>query len=334
MCLQKMIICNPGIKPKNKHLQSILASSKIRLLKLKKNNPISTKSKEIILDTKQATLQGFYTKAENANKMYILLHGWEGSAQSTYIQLLANALYSQNKTSIFRLNFRDHGATHHLNEELFHSCRLDEVVEAVKQITDKYPHKSVYLCGFSLGGNFSLRVAAKADRAGIKLTKVFAVSPPIVPKNSMIAIEKSKLYSTYFMRKWQKSLLKKHQIYPQKFSDVEYKNIKSLDDLTRLLILRHSDYMTTDEYFHAYQIDQEVIKNINIPCHVLASWDDPVIPFEDFSILEKRQYIKLVTTKHGGHCGFINSWNLSSWVEQYIIENSSEKSTEKKQDNN
>ena len=319
-----MIICNPGIKPKNKHLQSILASSKIRLLKLKNNNPVSKNSEEELLETKEAKLQGFYTKAEKADKLYILLHGWEGSAQSTYIQLLANALYKQEKSSIYRLNFRDHGATHHLNEELFHSCRLNEVVDAIKIITDKYPHKSVYLCGYSLGGNFSLRVAAKADRAGIKLTKVFAVSPPLVPKNSMIAIEKSKLYSTYFMRKWQKSLQKKHSIYPQKFADVEYKSIKSLDDLTQLLIIRHSEYKTTDEYFEAYQIDEEVIENIKVPCHVLASWDDPVIPFEDFSLLDKRQFIKLVTSKHGGHCGFIISWSLNSWVEKYIIENSSE----------
>jgi predicted alpha/beta-fold hydrolase len=138
----------------------------------------------------------------------------------------------------------------------------------------------------------------------------------------MLAIEKSLLYSTYFMRKWKKSLKKKHQIYPQNFEEVDYQNIKSLDDLTSLLIIRHSNYKTTDEYFSAYQIDKEVIKKIKVPCHVLASWDDPVIPFEDFSILDKRQYIKLVTTKHGGHCGFINSWSLNSWVEQYIVENS------------
>ena len=123
------------------------------------------------------------------------------------------------------------------------------------------------------------------------------------------------------MRKWQKSLKKKHQIYPENFKDVNYKNIKDLDELTQLLILRHSDYKTTDEYFDAYQIDEQVIKNISVPCHVLASWDDPVIPFEDFSRLDKRQHIKLVTTKHGGHCGFINSWKLDSWVEQYILEN-------------
>ncbi|MFK8012250.1 MAG: YheT family hydrolase [Marinicellaceae bacterium] len=291
---------------------------------------MSLHSVEVKLKTTEAELQGFYSKSSSQEKLYILLHGWEGSAQSTYIRLLGNSLYKQKNTAVFRLNFRDHGVTHHLNEELFHSCRLIEVVEAIKQITDKYPHKAVYLCGFSLGANFSLRVAAKADEYNIKLTKVFAISPPIVPKNSMLAIEKSTLYSKYFMRKWQKSLDKKQQIYPETFPEVDYKNIKSLDELTRLLILRHSDYKTTDEYFSAYQIDEEVIKNINVFCHVLTAWDDPVIPFEDFTILEKRQKIKLVTSKHGGHCGFIVNWKLDSWVEKYILENSQDKAIENK----
>ena len=317
-----MIICEPGIKPKNKHLQSLLASSKIRLLKLRNNNPVVEQEKMVFIDTRDAKLQGFYTKNKSNENLYILLHGWEGSAQSTYIQILADALYKKKKAAIFRLNFRDHGDTHHLNEELFHSCRLDEIVEAVKQITDMYPHKSVYLCGFSLGANFSLRVAAKADDCNIRLTKVFAVSPPINPKNSMLVIEKSRIYSKYFLKKWQKSLSKKQQHFPKNFDGYQYKGIKSLEKLTKDLIVKHSDYNSTDEYFKGYQITEEILNNIKTNSHVITSWDDPVIPFNDFKLLEEKENIELVTTKHGGHCGFINSWKMNSWIEQYIIENS------------
>ena len=317
-----MNICDPGIKPKNKHLQSILASSKIRLLKLRNNNPVLEGAQEVFLETKEAKLQGFYTKNSTADNLYILLHGWEGSAQSTYIQLLANTLYKEKKAAIFRLNFRDHGDTHHLNEELFHSCRLDEIVDAVKQITEKFPHKDVYLCGFSLGANFSLRVAAKANTCKIDIKKVFAVSPPINPKNSMLMIEKSMIYSKYFMDKWQKSLRKKQQHFPQNFDGDQYKSIKSLDKLTKELIIRHSDYSSTDDYFKGYEITDEILDKIKTRCHVITSMDDPVIPFKDFKRLENRNTIELVTTKYGGHCGFINSWKMNSWIEQYIIENS------------
>ena len=317
-----MIICNPGIKPKNKHLQSFLASSKIRLLRLRKNNPVNQLSQQIILETKEACLQGFITQNKQAKDLYILLHGWEGSVNSTYIQLLANTLFNQKPASIFRLNFRDHGKTHHLNKALFHSCRLNEVVEAIEQITQKFPHRNIYLCGFSLGANFSLRVAAKAYSKKIPLAKVFAISPPINPKNSMLAIEKSHIYSKYFMKKWQKSLSKKHRYFPKSFDIDKIKSIKTLDKLTQELIIQHTDYKTTDEYFNGYRITQTMIEQIAPPCDVITAWDDPVIPFEDFMILDKRQKIKLVTAKHGGHCGFINSWMMHSWIEQYIIQHS------------
>ncbi|MCK7471841.1 MAG: hypothetical protein MZU95_14465 [Desulfomicrobium escambiense] len=34
--------------------------------------------------------------------------------------------------NVFRLNYRDHGNTHHLNEGVFHAILLDEVFNAVK----------------------------------------------------------------------------------------------------------------------------------------------------------------------------------------------------------
>jgi predicted alpha/beta-fold hydrolase len=49
-----------------------------------------------------------------ADRVAILLHGWEGSADSLYLlsvgQLLFDAGYD-----VVRLNLRDHGDSHHLN---------------------------------------------------------------------------------------------------------------------------------------------------------------------------------------------------------------------------
>ena len=316
-----MKLVSPKITPKNKHAQSILASSKIRLLRLLGNNPVNKNAKSVLLESEIAILQGFYSGNNNADTLYILFHGWEGSANSTYIQLLANSLYKNKQASVFRLNFRDHGATHHLNKEIFHSCRLTEVVLSVKKIIQQFPHKNIVLCGFSLGGNFALRVAEKAYEYKIRINKVFAISPPLNPKNSMIAIQSSAFYSKYFMHKWQKSLAKKAKVFPQYFDDNQYKSIKSLEKLTDLLIIRHSDYNSTDEYFHGYKITADTLKNIKIPCHIIAAWDDPVIPFADFMVTEKKPNINLVTSKFGGHCGFINIWTMQSWIEKYIAEN-------------
>ena len=97
-------------------------------------------------------LHSLYSSAqhqENFNhKLVILIHGWEGSAESTYLQLMAHHLYAAG-ISVYRLNLRDHGDSHHLNEDLFHSCRLDEVVAAIEQLAQRFSTQKIYLLGFS-----------------------------------------------------------------------------------------------------------------------------------------------------------------------------------------
>ncbi len=314
-----MIICQPPIKPKNKHIQSILASSKLRLLRLRKSNPVVEHEVKQTLKNPLATLLGYYTKNPNdSDTIAILLHGWEGSSQSTYIQLLADSLY-QTGLDIYRLNLRDHGDSHHMNEALFHSCRIEEVVHAMQNIQAQFPDKDLVMCGFSLGGNFALRVAARTKDAGLSFKHVFAVSPPIIPKHSMEAIHNSKIYNKYFLRKWKRSLHIKHQLFPHIFSDNRWQDEKNLERLTQMLIVAHTEYTSTDDYFNGYSITPEIIAEINCPTHVITAWDDPVIPFKDFSTIDRLPQIKLITSKHGGHCGFVQGWSMRSWIEDHVI---------------
>lgn len=314
-----MIICQPPIKPKNKHIQSLLASSKLRLLRLRKSNPVVENQVKQTLNSELATLLGFYTKNDKpADTVAILLHGWEGSSQSTYIQLLADTLY-KNGLDIYRLNLRDHGDSHHLNEELFHSCRINEVVHAVKNIQNQFPDKKFIMCGFSLGGNFALRVAAKSKEAGLSFDHVFAVSPPIIPKNSMQAIHGSKIYNKYFLRKWKRSLHIKQGLFPHLFGNQNWQEEENLERLTQMLIVAHTEYTSTDDYFNGYSITPDTIRAIDCPTHIITAWDDPVIPFKDFSTIDRLPQIKIITSKFGGHCGFVQGLSMRSWIEDHVI---------------
>ena len=116
---------------------------------------------------------------------------------------------------MFRLNFRDHGETFALNRDLFHSCRIDEVVGALAAITARHPAARTFVVGHSLGGNFALRAAARAPAAGIPLTKVVAVCPVLRPASTMRALEDGLwVYRQYFLRRWRRSLLAKAACFP------------------------------------------------------------------------------------------------------------------------
>ena len=200
---------------RNPHLQSLLASSAIRRwFHRDRHREIERRSVEVLLDCGDGVrLQGFHAQSRIASStgvaakgLVVLLHGWEGSAQSSYILGIGQRLLDEGY-DVFRLNFRDHGDTHHLNSEIFHSCRIDEVVGAVRNISQRFSERPLIVAGFSLGGNFALRVGLRAAGAGIALAQILAVCPAIHPPHILRAMEQGpRLYHNYFMLKWRGSL--------------------------------------------------------------------------------------------------------------------------------
>src|SRR5205823_1816809 len=85
-------------------------------------------------------------------------------------------------------------------ELLFHSCRLPEVIGAVRALQQHLEGTALRLVGFSLGGNFMLRVAAQAREAGLDLAQVIAVSPVLDPAQTLTALERGLPgYERYFV---------------------------------------------------------------------------------------------------------------------------------------
>lgn len=254
---------------------------------------------------------------KNCPGLVTLLHGWEGSADSTYILRAADHLHRLGY-AIARLNFRDHGPTHHLNRELFHSCRLDEVVDAVADIARRYPEWPLTLLGYSLGGNFSLRVACRAPEANIPLHRVVAVCPLIDPARGMDALEAAPpLYRRYFMRKWRRSLARKQALYPQ---DIDVRHWLGLDmrTLTARLVESHTQFATLADYFAGYSVGGERLRDLQIPCSILSTADDPVIPVADVESLPVGRYLRVTIFDAGGHCGFVDRFAGSTWLERRI----------------
>jgi predicted alpha/beta-fold hydrolase len=222
---------------------------------------------------------------------------------------------------VFRLNFRDHGDTHHLNREMFHSCRIDEVVGAVKEIARRFARRPLALAGFSLGGNFALRVALRAPSAGIALDHVLAVCPAVHPPSILSAIERAPwFYHQYFMLKWRGSLRRKRRLFPQEVQLDDRELGHDMRTLTSVMVQRHTDFGTLDNYLNGYSIAGDTLAALTVPATILTAVDDPIIPIEDFHSLELAPTTVLEVAPAGGHCGFIRDFSLRSWTEDYIAD--------------
>jgi predicted alpha/beta-fold hydrolase len=309
----------PGLR--NGHVQSLLASSFVRRrVALRRSAALRSSAEVWTLDGGDGIrLQGLYSaQAADSKGLAVVLHGWEGSVHSNYVLANGARLYAEG-FDVFRLNFRDHGDTHHLNHEIFHSCRIDEVVHALRDLQQRLGAAHWYLAGYSLGGNFSLRAALRAPTAGLDIGHVVAVNPVIDPAAAMRAMEQGiGFYERYFERKWSRSLRIKKACFPELYGAETWHEIRGLRERTHYLATRHAGFESADAYFEGYSIAGDRLAALRVPSTLLTSEDDPVVPVADFRDLPVNPMLELIISRYGGHCGFLKNWKMESLAEDLI----------------
>jgi len=305
----------------NPHLQSILPSSPLRRSLLRRRaTPLAAASRSLVLDCGEGVrLHGWHAPqpadAAPARGLAVLIHGWEGAGDSSYLLSAAFRMHAEG-WDVIRLHLRDHGPSHHLNEDLFHSNRLPEVVGAVARIAELFPGMPLVLGGFSLGGNFALRVAARAEAVGIPLARVMAVCPVLDPASTLDAMEHGpRLYERYFMKKWRRSLQVKASLFPERYRFGDLHRFRGLRDMTDFFVRDYSDYDDLGSYLAGYAIVGDRLATLAAPTLLVAATDDPVIPARDLARLARPPVLRVLATTRGGHCGFLPSMAGASWID-------------------
>jgi predicted alpha/beta-fold hydrolase len=310
----------PPLWLRNAHVQSILATTFVRRGRIERQAaPLVGAQRELLLECGAGVrLQCFISSPPHSNgKPILVLHGWEGSVESIYVLSLAQLLFERG-FEVVRLNLRDHGETHHLNRELFHSCRLPEVIGAVQALQAHFPSRPLTGVGFSLGGNFLLRVAAAARESSVDLASVIAISPVLEPAETLVALETAMPgYQGYFVRKWRRSLRKKQAAWPDSYDFADVSG--GLREMTAQLVRRHSEFATLEDYLSGYSITGERLASLAVPAHILTSLDDPMIPVGGLARLARPAALRVTVTRYGGHCGFIESLAGLTWAERFVL---------------
>ena len=283
-------------------------------------------AQELLLDCGQGVrLQGWHSApphsgaAPRALRLAVLLHGWEGSAESSQV-LSVGALLLERGYQVLRLNLRDHGATHHLNREIFHSCRLPEVVGALNALRARFPAARLQLAGFSLGGNFVLRAAANpAAPAGIACAA--AVSPVLDPAATLLALEQTwPLYRRFFVWRWSASLRRKQHAWPDEHDFEPLLQLADLRAMTAALVKTSTDFPNLEAYLEGYALTGRRLESLRVPARLLLAEDDPMIPAAGLARLAHPEGLEILQTRFGGHCGFIDRLRAPSFADRWIVE--------------
>ena len=239
----------------------------------------------------------------------ILIHGWLGCDHSSYVLSAAAALYRAGFSTV-RINLRDHGDTEALNEGMYHSGLTTEVAELAQLLAARNGALPTGVIGFSLGGNFALRVARATGMPAL------AVCPAVDPVRTMHQIDHgSFVYKHYFLRKWQTALAAKQAAFPHLYDFSAAFGLRSVAALTDYFVRYHSPFENARSYFATYDLSGSALAGVRAT--ILMAEDDPVIPASQFEGLPSG--IEVHRAAGGGHGAFVHDLKLNSWCDGFAV---------------
>ncbi len=276
-------------------------------------------SKQIIEVDDYKLVAHFHIKESN-NKNIYLLPGYLGGHNSTYMLNSLEYFFNRN-WNVIRLNPVDHGDSLKLNKKFFHALHDQIVANALEQIID--PTKDCFLAGFSFGGNFALRIGT--SNFASKFKHIAGISPMIDHETSIR--ELPDFFIRYYNNKWKHTFRVKEKIW----SDYNFSDFYKMNDFFEMIklflpiILPDMKFDDIKDFFRMYEINEAVIQNLKTKASIIIAEDDPVVPFHTTKHLSDNSHVNFLSTKYGGHNGFVENFKLEDFSIKILEEEFSKK---------
>jgi predicted alpha/beta-fold hydrolase len=256
----------------------------------------------------------------------LLLHGLEGSTESIYILGTADKAFRAG-FNVVRLNLRTCGKTEHLTPTIYHSGLTGDIRFVIRELIETDGFREIYLVGFSMSGNMSLRLAGEeAETLPAELRGICAISPSVdlVAAANTIERRSNWLYQKSFIRSLHTRMRRKKQLFPEIYDIQDLRRVRTIRDFDERFTARHGGYKNADDYY-ARTSALPLLPTIRKPTLIIHAQDDPFIPFDPLShaSITENPYIILLAPAGGGHVGFIaadSSLEDRFWAENRIVE--------------
>lgn len=255
---------------------------------------------------------------QGAQKVVIISHGLEGNSQRAYVKGMARIFY-QNGFDVMAWNYR--GCSDEMNRQLrfYHSGATDDLHTVVTHACAK-DYSAVYLIGFSLGGNLTLKYLGEQESSiHQKVKRAVVFSAPVHLHSSCIQISKPQniLYALRFIRSLKKKVTQKAKF----LDDLDIKGIEKIKTLIdfdeRYTAPLHGFTSALDYYAQCSSI--HFIEKIAIPTLIINAKNDPFLSPQCYPSPDNGN-LKMLYPKKGGHVGFTSLNNNGIyWSEQQAV---------------
>ena len=306
---------NPPFLFKNGHFSTIYAGV------LRKIDGFEQKRERIdLFDGDFLDLDWSFSNSKS-QKVVILIHGLEGNAQRAYITGSAKQL-NTNGYDVCAINLRTCSGEQNRLYRSYHSGATEDLDAVIQHIlTNKSDYTNLFLKGFSLGGNLTLKYLGEDRDIPSEIKAAMAVSVPCNLYSSSKELLKSKNipYAIKFKKHLMGKLKAKQKLFPEKITDADIQNFITLKDFDDIYTSRAHGFKDALDYYEQCS-SLPFLSNIKTPTLLLNAENDSFLGPECFPYQEAKNnpHLYLEVTKYGGHVGYYGSNNIT-YSEKRVI---------------
>jgi uncharacterized protein len=257
---------------------------------------------------------------KGCDRIIIIQHGLEGSADRPYVKGMARAFFDQG-FDVLTWSYR--GCSDEMNRQLrfYHSGATDDLDTVIQHAISKFQYKEIFLVGFSLGGNMTLKYLGERTLIPqIKKAVVFSVPMHLESSCRKISLPGNRIYAQRFIKSLKKKILIKASAMKE-LDTSKLNTVKSLLDFDDAYTAPLHGFKGAIDYYtqnsSIYFLDK-----ITIPTLIVNTKNDPFLSPECFPIeqLQGHPFVKLEIPERGGHVGFaLISRSGLYWSEQRAV---------------
>lgn len=252
----------------------------------------------------------------------LITHGLEGSAHSKYVLGMGRALHAAG-WSVVALNLRGCSGEPNRLPISYHSGKTDDLHTVIEHLLDSQKYKRLFLVGFSLGGNLTLRYMGEfAGKMPDAVKAAVAISAPCDLYASVRYIKKSPVYLKWLLAKLKRKARQRLKELPEgslPLTEKDLRQVRTFEDFDGLYTAPIHGFSSANDYY-AKASSRPLLTSLDRPALLINALDDPFLGEGCYPYREAKEspFFHFIPSRYGGHVGFADRFKLplTFWHEE------------------
>ncbi|MCR9142822.1 MAG: alpha/beta fold hydrolase [bacterium] len=262
------------------------------------------------------------------HRLIILSHGLEGDSRGKYILGMVRAFTGAGWDAL-AWNFRGCSGEDNRLLRTYHGGASDDLARVVERALLYGQYSEIVLCGFSMGGNITLKYlgeqSTKIDKR-IRAAVAFSVPCHFADCSQVLAHKSNRVYMWKFLKTLREKVRTKKARFPDEVDDTDLHLIKDFLGFDERFTAPTNGFRDAMDYWTSVS-SRQFLNAIRVPALLVNAQNDPFLAPTCFPYDEAREspWLHFEAPEHGGHVGFAHFKNGTSrgkglyWSEQRAL---------------